>query len=95
MANDISMSDAVQHLKEHFGTELRAGRDEGRDMMAEVLAERLSIGEGEARELVDALEASRSIRWVDTDGTVQEVTINAPSTGQGMPLGVNDAYWQF
>lgn len=95
MADDISMTDAVQHLKEHFGNELRAGRDEGRDMMADALADHFSIDSGKARELVDALEKSRSIRWVDADGTAQEVVVNAPTTGQGMPLDVTDAYWQF
>lgn len=94
MSHDISLSTAVDALREHFGEQLRAGRDEGRDMMVDALTERLSISKGDAEQAVEALEQSRTIQWVEVDAA-QDIAIGAPSTGQGMPLGVEEAYWQF
>ena len=94
MANDISLTDAITALRDQFGHELRAGRDEGRDMIVDALVERLNLDKGTAKSLVDALEQSRTIQWLEADAA-QDIAITAPSTGQGMPLGVEEAYWHF
>jgi hypothetical protein len=94
MSQDLSLTTAVNALRDHFGHQLRAGRDEGRDMMVDALGERLSISKGDAEKAVEALEQSRTIQWLEADAA-QDIAIGAPSTGQGMPLGVEEAYWQF
>lgn len=94
MAHKVELSEAVAALQTHFGHQLRAGRDEGRDMMADALEEHFGMSEGEAEELIQVLEQAHTIRWVER-GDAQDVAIGAPTTGQGMPLGVPDAYWQF
>ena len=94
MSPDLSLTDAVNALREQFGHQLRAGRDEGRDMMVDALEERLSLSRGDAEKAVEALEQSRTIDWVEADAA-QDIALGAPSTGQGMPLGVEEAYWRF
>jgi hypothetical protein len=94
MSQDLSLTDAVNALRDQFGHDLRAGRDEGRDMMVDALSERLSISREDAKKAVEALEKSRTIQWVEADAA-QDIALGAPSTGQGMPLGVEEAYWQF
>lgn len=94
MSHDTSLTDAVTALREQFGAELRAGRDEGRDMMVDALTERLKIDGNSAKKLVEVLEQSRAIQWVEANAA-QDIAITAPSTGQGIPLGVEEAYWQF
>ncbi len=94
MAHKVELTAAVTALQEHFGPQLRAGRDEGRDMIVDALKEQFGMSGSDAKELVEVLEKAHTIRWVET-GDAQDVVIAAPTTGQGMPLGVEESYWQF
>jgi hypothetical protein len=64
MAETISLQDAATALKDHFGEQLQAGRADGLEMMVDVLRDRFGISEHDGMKIVEALEAARTIRWV-------------------------------
>jgi hypothetical protein len=101
----IQLQDAAQLLKERFGDRLEAGREEGRDLMAEALQERMGLSEEEAKEAVAALEKANTIRWRGQEELgsptpavtpFADVTGGAssagPTTSAAVPLV--EGYWQ-
>ncbi|MDQ4076760.1 MAG: hypothetical protein M3220_11020 [Chloroflexota bacterium] len=62
---DIQLSEAAAVLRDHFGMRVVGGRDEGRDLMCEVLKERLDLPGREAKKTVEALERAHSIEYVE------------------------------
>lgn len=106
MASNLNLSEAVRLLKEHFGDRVNGGKDEGKDMMAEVLQEHLGLSRDAAAEAVKGLERAHTIRWRDTPntmGTVSHATMPfAEALGAENPAGaatsaqapLEGGYWQ-
>lgn len=106
MAESVGLTQVAAALKDHFGPRLVAGREEGRRMMVEALAERLGLPEGEAGQRVEALEQAHTIRWIQRRGpTIPHVStpfaeaIGPESqAGPGSPaeadLIAEEGYWQ-
>jgi hypothetical protein len=101
----VQLQDAAQLLKEQFGGRLEAGREEGRDLMAEALQEKMGLSQEEARETVTPLEKANTIRWRGQDEVESptpavtpfaDVTGGASSAGPTTSAAVPfvDGYWQ-
>ncbi len=105
MAINIGATEAMQVLRDQFGQKLEAGSAEGRQMMADALADHFNISKDEARRLIDGLEQAHSIRWVEgqvgpalrpTPPTVSGGTLNTTGptqTPEGLDTG-GGGYWQ-
>lgn len=92
-ANNVELEDAMRVLRDHFGSRLDASRDEGQSLMADTLTEHLNIGKSEAGKMIDVLERAHTIEWI-SGGTVPDVTVSIPGTGQGVPIADVYAYWR-
>ncbi|MDQ4077450.1 MAG: hypothetical protein M3220_14535 [Chloroflexota bacterium] len=64
MNPNVDLTKAMDILHTRFGERIEEGHDEGLRMMAEALQEALGLASERAEETVKALEAARSIRWV-------------------------------
>ena len=86
MDHPIGLTEACGALEEYFGSRLEASRDEGLHLMADALRERFGISIAAARQTLRALEAAKSIRWIESPGaTVPVRPEDVVSTG---------GYWQ-
>jgi hypothetical protein len=61
----VELQAATAALREHFGGRLEEGYDEGRRLVAAVLAERFGLATENAVELVRTLEHVQAVRWRD------------------------------
>jgi hypothetical protein len=102
---NVQLQDAAQFLREHFGERLEAGREEGRDLMAEALQEGLGLSQQEAENMVASLEEANTIRWRGQEEAglqTPAVTPFADVTGGAAPAGPTTSaaiplvagYWQ-
>jgi hypothetical protein len=105
LAETIGLSEAVRALQKRYGERLEAGRDEGRDMLADALAEDFGLARGEAEELVGALEQAQTILWVGGEERLGAAPHPAAMAGKTpttdaqhgyaqAPIPVEGGYWQ-
>lgn len=101
----IDLQEAAAVLKEHFGARLEAGEAEGRQLMADVLQEKLLLAAEEAEQLITALEQAQTVRWVEvgqSSSLPQAMMPFAEATGAQAPGGpatsaevaFGGGYWQ-
>lgn len=105
MTNEISLQDAMDVLRKQYGEGLAAGREEGRDIMADALRAELGIAPQRAKELVHQLEEAHSItlseRQIESGGEQPGPVIAMPATSSSGPAAplladVNiQGYWRF
>jgi hypothetical protein len=102
---EVTLQQATHALKEHFGNRVDAGREDGRDLMAEVLRERFQVTDHEAKKMVEALEHGHGVRWVEGRiGTLpaayslhpnEEPYADTNPTGTEQPtIPLEEGYWQ-
>ena len=104
MAETISLSEAAQALRDHFGPQLVAGREDGRELMVDALHDDLGLSRAEAKKTIDALEQAKSIRWMGgrrlseaphpaqmTGGTI---TTESQSGYGEAAIPIQEGYWQ-
>lgn len=80
-------------LTNHFGPQLEASREDGRDMMADALHERFDLPIADARHMIDVLEQTGTIHWVEKQGNTELVNPpfgGMPVVGAILPIG----HWQ-
>lgn len=63
MEKEMNLGEAVRALKAEYGESFPAGLDDGREMMALTLQDRLKVDKPEADRVVDALMEAGTIRW--------------------------------
>jgi hypothetical protein len=88
-------------LKKHYGEKLQAGREEGRDLMADALCAQLGIPKERAQGVVQDLEAAGSIQWSGPGpepGVPPSYAVQGTSGSNVTPIMVNtntQGYWRF
>ena len=98
MAGTIGLSEAAAALREHFGSRLEAGHDEGMRLMRDALQERLGVSRRDADKLVHDLENGHTVRW----SAAREAPTPGIDSGTGQTVGwelpipapVEEGYWQ-
>lgn len=104
MANEITLQDAMDVLRKQYGEGLAAGREEGREIMADTLRAGLGIAPQRAKELVHQLEEAHSMKWserrIERGGTETGAVIAMPATtsAPAAPIlaDINiQGYWRF
>ena len=66
MSEQISLGQAMRALHSEFGDAFPAGLEQGKEMMALALQDRLNLERTQADELVNDLIEARSVRWEGT-----------------------------
>jgi ABC-type sugar transport system substrate-binding protein len=92
MADTIGLTDAARALEEQFGTRLDVNQEDGRQQMAEALSARFGLTDGEANQLVVALEAAHTIRWIA--GPTGTVPVIGASSTPSAAASIERGYWQ-
>lgn len=102
MDQEITLQQAMEALKKHYGEGLAAGREEGRDLLADALCTELGIPKNKAKGIVQDLEAAHSIQWterqVNPPGVPPSYTAQGTSGSNVTPIMVNtnmQGYWDF
>ncbi len=102
MAQEITLQQAMDALKKQYGERLEAGREEGRELMADVLSAQLDIPKERARGVVEDLEAAGSIRWRERHtrepGVPPSLAVQGTSGSNVSPIMVStniEGYWRF
>ncbi len=72
----VDYQDAVQALKDSLGTRWDGAEDEGRSELARTVQERLGCSASEARDAVDAMIASGTLRY-QRDGSAERAAGDA------------------
>jgi hypothetical protein len=101
MEQEITLQQAMQALRRHYGEGFEAGREEGRALMAEALCTELSISKDKAKGVVEDLEQAHSVNWierqVDAPAVLPRSTVQGTSGSNVSPIMVNtkmQGYWQ-
>lgn len=68
MANELNLGEAARALEAEYGESFRAGLDDGKEMLAVTLQDRLKLDREQANRVVDALIEARTIRWEGQPG---------------------------
>ena len=63
MAEELSLGDGARALKAEYGESFQAGYDDGKDMMALTIQDRLKLSKEQAAGLVNDLIEAHTIRW--------------------------------
>jgi hypothetical protein len=83
MAATIGLVEAAAALRDHFGSRLDAGREEGHDLIVDALRKQFSISGRAARNLVKDLEQARTIRWRPGTRSTMDGTPGGSAAGMG------------
>ncbi len=102
MAQTVSLEQARDALRRHFGRDLRTTIEAGRAQLADALMQDFGLAEPEARRLVRELEDAHTIRWVQGGDTVSSDNSLAGTQfgAQGLPpaaisgLTHSEGYWE-
>ena len=70
MAEDMNLGQAARALEAEYGEMFRAGLDDGKEMMAQTLQDRLKLDRAAANKIVDALIEAHTIRWEGQPGQI-------------------------
>ncbi len=63
MAQELSLGEAVRALTAEYGESFSAGFEDGKEMMALTLLDRLQLSKADATATVESLIQAHSIRW--------------------------------
>lgn len=88
MQEQVSLEQAIAALKKQYGPSMVMGFEEGKDEMAKTLYQELSIPKNEAKKVIEALVASKTIRW-------QSSPAGTPNQEGTMGMIVEEATWTF
>lgn len=70
MEQELNLGDAARALQTEHGDTLQAGLDQGKEIMALTLQDRLKISRAEADTLVEALIEAHTVRWQGSTGNL-------------------------
>lgn len=84
---NVHLQDAAQLLKEQFGERLETGKEEGRDLMAEALQEKMGLSQEKAKEVVAVLEGR-----VPSAGNNRQKRVHSPKPPCPLPTRQGDRH---
>src|SRR5262249_54977337 len=70
MAEELNLGEAARALEAEYGETFRAGLDDGKEMLAVTLQDRLKLDREAANRVVDALIEAHTIRWEGKPGKI-------------------------
>lgn len=84
MENELHLGVGVRALQAEYGESFPAGLEQGKEMMALTLQDRLQLSRADADKLVEAAIEAHSIRWEGRTGNIpiEQTGVNPTAPGR-------------
>lgn len=84
MDQELNLGEAVRAVQAEYGESFAAGLEQGKEMMALALQDRLKVARAEADKVVEALIDARTIRWEGKTGNlpIEQTGVSPTASGR-------------